>query len=99
MDDSKKFKFERGKLADRAVWWKEKACIVFGVQTVVGMFLLAFCAVSLWTVNDCNKEAPYWGLIGTLCGFFFRKVASEGGARGVSARNVQTEDGSGSSTK
>ena len=57
-------------------WWKEKSCVMFGVQTFIGVCLLTFCAISLWTVNDCHKEAPYWGLVGTLCGFFFRKVAS-----------------------
>jgi hypothetical protein len=96
MDADEKYKFERGKSTVRFTWWKEKACVVFGVQTFIGILLLVFCAVSLWTVHDCNKEAPYWGLIGTLCGFFFRKVASEGGFR---IRNAQKEDVSGSSTK
>jgi hypothetical protein len=94
--DKKKYKFERGKSTVQFTWWKEKACVVFSVQTFVGIFLLAFCAVSLWTVHDCNKEAPYWGLVGTLCGFFFRKVASE---KGVRTRNTQKEDVSASSTK
>jgi hypothetical protein len=67
-----------------AAWCTQKGCVVFAVQTFIGVGLLIFCGISLYTEEDCNKEAPYWGLIGTLCGFFFRKVASESGTKIVS---------------
>lgn len=46
----------------------------FLVQTLVGLGLLCFCSAQLVREDDCETTAPYWGLIGTLCGFFFRKV-------------------------
>jgi hypothetical protein len=48
--------------------------VIFIVQTLVGIGILSFC---LYAVNssDCNKAAPFWGLIGTVVGFFFRKIS------------------------
>jgi hypothetical protein len=99
MDDGKRYTFRRAKSSDGVPWSQDKGCIMFCVQTFIGVGLLVFCALSLWVEQDCNKEAPYWGLIGTLCGFFFRKVASEGGAKIMSISRGQKEDVSGSSNK
>jgi hypothetical protein len=48
---------------------------MFVVQTIVGVGLLTFCAYRLTVEFDCDRNAPYWGLIGTICGFFFQKVS------------------------
>jgi hypothetical protein len=66
---------------ERFVWKSccfsvDKQFAHFLVQTLLGVALLVFCAVQLRTEEDCERSAPYWGLIGTLCGFFFRKVTS-----------------------
>ena len=53
----------------------DKQFVMFLVQTLMGAGLLAFCAFRLTTETDCDRNAPYWGLIGTICGFFFRKVS------------------------
>ena len=52
----------------------DKRCIVFLVQTCLGFGLLTFCALRLTYEKDCDRAAPYWGLIGTVTGFFFRKM-------------------------
>lgn len=52
----------------------DKRCLTFAIQSFIGIALLAFCSVRLATEPDCDRAAPYWGLIGTLCGFFFRKM-------------------------
>lgn len=54
----------------------DKAFVTYAVQSVVGTCLLGFSAYRLTTEPDCDRAAPYWGLIGTMCGFFFRKVAT-----------------------
>lgn len=54
----------------------DKQLVMFIVQTIIGIGLMCFCAYQLATVPDCEKNSPYWGLIGTLCGFFFRKMGS-----------------------
>ena len=53
----------------------DKQFVMFLVQTLLGASLLSFCAFRLTEETDCDKNAPYWGLIGTICGFFFRKVS------------------------
>lgn len=50
-------------------------CVVFTVQTLIGFTLLAFCAYELSTEQECDRAAPYWGLIGTIAGFFFNKLS------------------------
>jgi hypothetical protein len=66
---------------ERFVWRSccfkvDKQFAHFLVQTLVGVALLLFCAIQLNTEEDCERSAPYWGLIGTLCGFFFRKATA-----------------------
>jgi len=56
----------------------DKHCLLFFVQTFIGVALLLFCGVRLTVEHDCDKAAPYWGLIGTICGFFFRKISTGG---------------------
>lgn len=53
----------------------DRACVMFIVQTLIGSGLLTFCAYRLSTEADCDRASPYWGLIGTLCGFFFNKMS------------------------
>jgi hypothetical protein len=53
----------------------DKPCVVFSVQTLLGAGLLVFSSYRLTTEPDCDRAAPYWGLIGTLCGFFFNRVS------------------------
>lgn len=48
--------------------------VIFIVQTLVGIGVLSFCLYAVDS-SDCNKAAPFWGLIGTVVGFFFRKVS------------------------
>lgn len=52
----------------------DRACVMFIVQTLIGIGLLIFCGYRLSTEADCDRASPYWGLIGTLCGFFFNKM-------------------------
>lgn len=54
----------------------DRRLAVFVVQTVVGILLLAFCAVQLTVTEDCHRSTPYWGLIGTVIGFFFQKLGT-----------------------
>lgn len=50
-------------------------CVVFTIQTLIGFTLLTFCAYELSTEQECDRAAPYWGLIGTITGFFFNKLS------------------------
>lgn len=75
----------------------DKRCVMFSVQTVIGISLLTFCAYRLATEPDCDRAAPYWGLIGSIVGFFFNKLSmgsSSGGTRsaynGGEVRNSDT---------
>lgn len=52
----------------------DQRCVVFTVQTLLGMALTIFCAYMLSTETNCDRAAPYWGLIGTVAGFFFNKL-------------------------
>jgi hypothetical protein len=67
---------------DTRVTWRsccletDKEFFTFIIQTLIGVGLFTFCAYSLRTELNCDKAAPYWGLIGTLCGFFFRKLTA-----------------------
>lgn len=66
---------------DRVVWKSccftlDRSFVMFFVQSVLGTGLLAFSAFRLTTEPDCDRAAPYWGLIGTLCGFFFNKISN-----------------------
>ena len=54
----------------------DQRCVVFTVQTLLGMALLVFSAYMLSTEENCDRAAPYWGLIGTIAGFFFNKMSS-----------------------
>jgi hypothetical protein len=51
-------------------------CVVFIVQTIMGSALLVFSAYMLTTEKNCDRAAPYWGLIGTIAGFFFNKLSN-----------------------
>lgn len=53
----------------------DQRCIVFTVQTLIGMALIIFCAYMLSTETNCDRSAPYWGLIGTIAGFFFNRLS------------------------
>lgn len=53
----------------------DQRCVVFMVQTLMGVALLIFCAYMLSTEKNCDRAAPYWGLIGTIAGFFFNKLS------------------------
>lgn len=53
----------------------DQRCVVFSVQTILGMALIIFCAYMLSIETNCDKAAPYWGLIGTLAGFFFNRLS------------------------
>jgi len=53
----------------------ERSFVVFLTQTIFGLCILTFCAYQLSSDIDCNRATPYWGLIGTICGFFFRKIS------------------------
>jgi hypothetical protein len=55
----------------------DKLFVMYIVQTVVGTALLSFSAYRLTTEPDCDRASPYWGLIGTLCGFFFKQVSTQ----------------------
>jgi hypothetical protein len=54
----------------------DKAFVMYTVQSVIGIGLLVFCSYQLSTEPDCDKAAPFWGLIGTICGFFFNQVTN-----------------------
>lgn len=54
----------------------DKQFIHFLVQTCIGVGLLVFCAIELTVEKDCERSAPYWGLMGTICGFFFRSITT-----------------------
>jgi len=54
----------------------DRRLAVFVVQTIVGIMLLAFCAIQLSVTEDCHRSTPYWGLIGTVIGFFFQKLGA-----------------------
>lgn len=53
----------------------DKHFVHFVVQTAIGIGLLTFCAYELESEKDCERSAPYWGLMGSICGFFFRNLA------------------------
>jgi len=53
----------------------DQRCVVFTVQTCLGMALITFCAYMLSTETNCDRAAPYWGLIGTIAGFFFNRLS------------------------
>lgn len=69
------------KMADDRDTWRsccvyvDHRCIVFAVQTFLGFALLTFCAYELSSETDCERSAPYWGLLGTIAGFFFNKLS------------------------
>jgi hypothetical protein len=74
---------------DRQVSWHsccftvDKAFVQYIVQTFIGVSLLIFCAYRLSTEPDCDRAAPFWGLIGTVCGFFFNRIATMEKSGGV----------------
>lgn len=41
----------------------------------MGMALIVFCAYMLSTETNCDRATPYWGLIGTIAGFFFNRLS------------------------
>jgi predicted cobalt transporter CbtA len=61
----------------------DRRCAMFLVQSFVGFALLTFSAVRLTTETDCDRSAPYWGLIGTISGFFFNKLTMGGNKKPV----------------
>lgn len=56
----------------------DRQFVTFVVQTGIGLSVLSFCAMQLATITDCNRATPYWGLVGTITGFFFRKMSLRG---------------------
>jgi hypothetical protein len=54
----------------------DKSFLIFLVQTVLGLLILTFCAWQLIVVEDCARATPYWGLVGTITGFFFNNMMS-----------------------
>jgi len=74
----------------------DKRCVMFSVQTFIGIALLTFCAYRLTTEPECDRAAPYWGLIGTIMGFFFNKMSmSTSTGRG----GDMTRDSAGTTTR
>ena len=59
-----------------------RSLVIFFVQTLIGIGVLAFAFVAVDS-GDCEKSAPYWGVIGTVIGFFFRKVSINPPASGT----------------
>lgn len=57
-------------------FYLDQRCIIFTVQTIIGMAMITFCAYMLSTETNCDRAAPYWGLIGTIAGFFFNKIGN-----------------------
>ena len=51
----------------------DSECAMYIVQTVIGGALIAFSCIRLATETNAEKSAPYWGLIGTMCGFIYMK--------------------------
>jgi len=71
----------------------ERSFVVFITQTLLGMSILAFCAHQLSGVDyDCNRATPYWGLVGTICGFFFRKISFQSKSTGRSGVDGVTSE-------
>lgn len=56
----------------------DRQFVIFVVQTIIGLFVLSFCGWQLASIEDCNRATPYWGLMGTITGFFFRKLSIKG---------------------
>jgi hypothetical protein len=54
----------------------DKSFVMYLVQTCIGGGLLIFSAYRLSTEPNCDRASPYWGLIGTICGFFFKSVSN-----------------------
>jgi hypothetical protein len=57
---------------------QDRRCALFVVQSVLGFFMLGFCAFQLSGQEDCHLSGPYWGLVGTVTGFFFQKLSVQG---------------------
>ena len=51
----------------------DKRCVQFSVQTMIGLIILTYCGYQLSTETNCEKQSPYWSLIGSIVGFFFGK--------------------------
>ena len=56
----------------------DRQFVTFVVQTIIGLCVLTFCGWQLASIEDCNRSTPYWGLMGTITGFFFRKLSIKG---------------------
>ncbi len=52
----------------------DKRCLIFLIQSIIGVGMLLFCALRLTYEPECDKAAPYWGLIGSVSGFFFNTM-------------------------
>ena len=52
----------------------DRQFVTFCVQTSLGLCILSFCAWQLAVIDECERATPYWGLVGTITGFFFRKL-------------------------
>ena len=52
----------------------DRECAMYIVQTIVGTSLIIFACVELAVGTNPEKSAPFWGLIGTMCGFIFIKM-------------------------
>ena len=55
----------------------DRDCVVYMLQTVIGCALIAFSCIQLATEDNADKTAPYWGLVGSMCGFIFIKAKAE----------------------
>ncbi len=52
----------------------DRDCAVYFIQTIVATSLIAFSCIRLAIEENADKSAPFWGLIGTMCGFIFVKA-------------------------
>jgi hypothetical protein len=51
----------------------DKRILIYSIQTTITFIILGFCFYKLETEEECDKSAPYWGLMGTIIGFVFNK--------------------------
>ena len=73
----------------------DQDCAVYFIQTIIASSLIVFSCIRLAVEENADKSAPFWGLIGTMCGFIFVKAvktvkavkAKAGGERSVKQGN------------
>ena len=62
---------------------------MYVVQTTVGCLLIVFSCVRLAVEQNADKSAPYWGLVGTMCGFIFMKTKDERKRKSATAQPIK----------